>query len=87
MRSQPPAQTHLPVVEGAAPQLARVGEGVGGHARDFHGRAVWPQREQCAVGPDIRGLAAHVYGHVPDQQHAPIVGVGLDKGCGGWVGV
>ena len=55
-------------------------------APDQGRRAIWLQLKQVAVRPHVRGLAAHVDGHVSHQAHAFAVGVRLSAWGRGAVG-
>ena len=69
----------LPVVQGRAPQLASVAEGVGRYAADHEGLAALPQLEEALVRPHIRALAAHIDGNVSHNLHPLRICVSLQR--------
>ena len=79
----PPAEAvrahPLPVVEGIAPELPVLREVVRRHAGDFHGIALLIQSEELPLAPDVGRVQGDVDGQVPDDLHAPLPGVGLQR--------
>ena len=66
---------HVPAVEGVAPQLAVGGEGVRRAAGDLGGHVLLIQLEQPGLGPHVGAVHGHIDGRVPNDLHAPLVGV------------
>lgn len=70
---------HLPVIQGASPQLSRLAEGIWRHTGHHCGRAGLSQLKQLLVCPYISGLATHVDGHVSHNLDSMVIGVCLQR--------
>ena len=62
--ADPPVEVHLlhliPVVQGVAPELAVLGEGIGGAACHGGGSQRLVQLEQAGLGPDLHGVVGDI---------------------------
>ena len=70
----------FPVVKGVAPELAVLGEVVGGNAGHHLGMAVPIQQEFLALAPDVGAVQRNVDGHVADDLDAQLVHIVLQCG-------
>ena len=61
---------NLPVVQGGAPQLAGVAEGIGRYAADHEGLAAFPELKEALVRPYVRALSPHIDGDVSHDLHS-----------------
>lgn len=71
--------THLPVVQGRAPQLAGVAEGIGRYAADHERLAALPELEQALVRPHVCALSSHIDGDVSHNLHSLCVCIRLQE--------